>query len=470
MADPSAYLTRLTWLKKLLNGNSSPEPAFNSELSERLRLLSILIAVQDTIRYFQEETVKADASILLHIDEDINYLEWTSAEWMVDYNWMCSDESIIKEQLSNAWTANIDPQVDKDTANNLADYLPQSVISSFDATGGKKTLSQFFQILSGPYYNTSNLQMAVYQAVLTLADTLKNLKNTLTKDRSPEEFEAMVLAQWTAYNMVSNGEAVRIKMEYEEDRNSLSDPMSFEWLVNRRNRVINQFYTSDFMQQKMDECGLDAPKALARLCSNKNGYLVYDKNASLGRFICKRRITQQQMEQFFAFRKRVELIQADMPAYEPAKVKKKKAEFEPDYMTFTKHKAQEHHIIALYQALLKIGWIADGNPDDFMALFSGEISDGRIIWTGKVGKDNLYALFKMMVDNGFITVPEGHGVQRIVESHFVDLKGKYVVGIDSGKPSQNADETIQALRKMLFTKVSKERLDEYDFGSDFGKG
>ena len=71
MADPSAYLTRLTWLKKLLNGNSSPEPAFNSELSERLRLLSILIAVQDTIRYFQEETVKADASILLHIDEDI---------------------------------------------------------------------------------------------------------------------------------------------------------------------------------------------------------------------------------------------------------------------------------------------------------------------------------------------------------------------------------------------------------------
>ena len=226
MADPSAYLTRLTWLKKLLNGNSSPEPAFNSELSERLRLLSILIAVQDTIRYFQEETVKADASILLHIDEDINYLEWTSAEWMVDYNWMCSDESIIKEQLSNAWTANIDPLVTDKQADNLADYLPQSVISSFDATGGKKTLSQFFQILSGPYYNTSNLQMAVYQAVLTLADTLKNLKNTLTKDRSPEEFEAMVLAQWTAYNMVSNGEAVRIKMEYEEDRNSLSDPRS----------------------------------------------------------------------------------------------------------------------------------------------------------------------------------------------------------------------------------------------------
>ena len=57
-----------------------------------------------------------------------------------------------------------------------------------------------------------------------------------------------------------------------------------------------------------------------------------------------------------------------------------------------------------------------------------------------------------------------------MESHFVDLKGKYVVGIDSGKPSQNADETIQALRKMLITKVSKERLDEYDFGSDFGKG
>lgn len=437
MADPSAYLTRLTWLKKLINGNSSPEPAFNSELSERLRLLSILIAVQDTTRYFQEETVKADASILLHIDEDINYLEWTSAEWMVGYNWMCSDETIIKEQLSNAWTANIDPQVTDKQADNLADYLPESVISSFNATGGKKTLSQFFQVIAGPYYNTSNLQMAVYQAVLTLTETLKNLKNTLTKDRSPEEFEAMVIAQWTAYNMVSNGEAVRIKMEYEEDRNSLSDPLSFEWLVNRRSRVIAKFSESDFMKQKMEECGLDAPKSLARLCSNKNGYLVFDKNASLGRFICKRRITQQQMEQFFAFRKRIELIQADMPAFEPAKPKKKVKLTENDTITFQLGNITDGHLQLLRLKLMEVGWIAkDTQPDDFAKLFSGTTNHTKIVWTGCVGKGMLVFLFKEMEKHHYLIVPENNSINTILECHFVDEIGRKLTGLHSSKPTE----------------------------------
>lgn len=437
MADPSAYLTRLTWLKKLINGNSSPEPAFNSELSERLRLLSILIAVQDTTRYFQEETVKADASILLHIDEDINYLEWTSAEWMVGYNWMCSDETIIKEQLSNAWTANIDPQVTDKQADNLADYLPESVISSFNATGGKKTLSQFFQVIAGPYYNTSNLQMAVYQAVLTLTETLKNLKNTLTKDRSPEEFEAMVLAQWTAYNMVSNGEAVRIKMEYEEDRNSLSDPLSFEWLVNRRSRVIAKFSESDFMKQKMEECGLDAPKSLARLCSNKNGYLVFDKNASLGRFICKRRITQQQMEQFFAFRKRIELIQADMPAFEPTKPEKKVKMTENDTITFRLGNITDGHLQLLRLKLIDVGWIAkDTQPDDFAKLFSGTTNHTKIVWTGCVGKGMLVFLFKEMEKHHYLIVPENNSINTILECHFVDETGRKLTGLHSSKPTK----------------------------------
>lgn len=456
MADSSAYLTRLLWLKKLLNGNSSPEPAFNSELSERLRLLSILlIAVQDTIRYFQDETAKADASILLHIDEDINYLEWTSAEWMVDYNWMCSDESIVKEQLSNAWTANIDPQVTDKQANNLADYLPQSVISSFNETGGKQTLSQFFQVISGPYYNTSNLQMAVYQAVLTLTETLKNLRNTLTKDRSPEEFEAMVVAQWTAYNMVSNGEAVRIKMEYEDDRNSLSDPMSFEWLLNRRNRVIAKFFESDFMKQKMEECGLDAPKSLARLCSNKNGYLVFDKNPALGRFICKRRITQQQMEQFFAFRKRIELIQADMPAYEPVKIKKEKEEqLEKKTLTFKLGNITEGHLQMLRLKLIEVGWIAkDTQPNDFANLFTGKVNLTKIVWKEEVGKGMLVFLFTMMKKRHHIIVPRSHSINTIIEHHFVDESGNYLTGLHSSKPTAKFMPIIEECLNLLQLEV-----------------
>ncbi len=125
------------------------------------------------------------------------------------------------------------------------------------------------------------------------------------------------------------------------------------------------------------------------------------------------------------------------------------APFEPDFMTFTKERTSDYNIIALYQELLKVKWIEDGNPDDFAALFDGKNTECRITWSGKVGKDNLYALFKMMVDNHFIRLPEGHSLQRIVESHFVDANGNYINGIDSGKPSRSALSTIEQMRKIL---------------------
>lgn len=134
--------------------------------------------------------------------------------------------------------------------------------------------------------------------------------------------------------------------------------------------------------------------------------------------------------------------------------KRESAPFEPVTATFTKKRTQTYNIVALYQDLIKEGWIEEGNPDDFCALFEGEPSECRIVWTKKVGKDNLYALFKMMVDNNFITVPSGFGLQRIVESHFVYKNGEYVIGIDSGKPSDSARTLITSWRKLLEAKVN----------------
>ena len=118
-------------------------------------------------------------------------------------------------------------------------------------------------------------------------------------------------------------------------------------------------------------------------------------------------------------------------------------------MTFTKERTLDYNITVLYQELLKVKWIEDGNPDDFAVLFEGKNTECRITWSGKVGKDNLYAPFKMMVDNHFIRLPEGHSLQRIVESHFVDADGNYIIGIDSGKPSKSALSTIEQMKKIL---------------------
>ena len=143
------------------------------------------------------------------------------------------------------------------------------------------------------------------------------------------------------------------------------------------------------------------------------------------------------------------------PAAAPTNTEKRESTpFEPVTATFSKDRTQLYNIVALYQDLLKEGWIEEGNPDDFCALFEGKPSDCRIVWTKKVGKDNLYALFKMMVDNSFITVPSGYGLQHIVESHFVYKNGEYVTGIDSGKPSASAKTLITSWRKLLEAKVN----------------
>ena len=145
------------------------------------------------------------------------------------------------------------------------------------------------------------------------------------------------------------------------------------------------------------------------------------------------------------------------PAAEPTKKTKPEDTFDPDYMTFTKARTNDDNIVALYQELLRQNWIEDGNPDNFIALFSGKISEETITWSGKVGKDNLYALFKMMVDNKFISVPEGRSLQRIVESQFVNNQGEHITGIDSGKPSKSALAVIDQLRQIL---AARQNFDE----------
>ena len=145
----------------------------------------------------------------------------------------------------------------------------------------------------------------------------------------------------------------------------------------------------------------------------------------------------------------------DMFAPAPKQKKVKEPEpFEPNHLTFIKKRATNYNLALLYQGLLNAKWIDDGNPDHFGALFSGSQSTDTITWTGK-GINNLYALFYMMVREQFIEAPQGHGVERIVRSHFVNKKGDYVAG-DSGKPSEKALSLINTWKKDLEAKPKRD--------------
>lgn len=138
------------------------------------------------------------------------------------------------------------------------------------------------------------------------------------------------------------------------------------------------------------------------------------------------------------------------------KTVKVKVQQEPDLTTFTKDKTLDYNITVLYQELIKVKWI-EGDPDDFCALFEGKVTNCKIVWTGKAGKDNLYQLFDMMATQHFIKVPEGHSVQRIVESHFVDKNGAYLTGINSGKQGKKVLANLGYWSKLL---AQRQRLDD----------
>ena len=129
----------------------------------------------------------------------------------------------------------------------------------------------------------------------------------------------------------------------------------------------------------------------------------------------------------------------------PALAKKaetKQLDFEPNFMTFSlRYPSNTGHITLLYQAMCTMKWIdKDTNPDDFTNLFTGKINQCRIK-RDKVGSDNMYALFHRLVEQHFIKLPDGYGIDSIVRSHFINKDETYIAK-NTGKVSDKASTDI----------------------------
>ena len=116
----------------------------------------------------------------------------------------------------------------------------------------------------------------------------------------------------------------------------------------------------------------------------------------------------------------------------PLKPESRKANFNPVTATFIKNGTVLDANIALaFQFLVKKKWIAQSsNPDAFTDLFLGKYSEKTIIWLKAKGV--LHDLFKMFIDEGIITCPDGYTYLQIVSSHFTDKDGNYLTDLNSG--------------------------------------
>ena len=158
-----------------------------------------------------------------------------------------------------------------------------------------------------------------------------------------------------------------------------------------------------------------------------------------------------------------------------ASAKKKSAmpEKPRETMTFRRRgSVTEPHLLLLYMALTKEGWI-EGNDADFKALFSGSRDeDCELVWLGKYGKGTLVELFRQLAEEGLIEVPPGFTLPAILEGHFKDRQGHWLTGLDKGDAANDkALPVIQECKKQL--KIDPQRLlkgddeDDEDFQSKY---
>ena len=105
-------------------------------------------------------------------------------------------------------------------------------------------------------------------------------------------------------------------------------------------------------------------------------------------------------------------------------------------------------ITTLYQYLLRAQWIAaDTNPDDFLAIFSGQPSTTRVKWIEK--QSYLYYFIRRAVDKELIYIPNKRKIWQVTESHFIDGYNRPFYEIRKQKVPKTAIPTIEKMLEIL---------------------
>ena len=136
----------------------------------------------------------------------------------------------------------------------------------------------------------------------------------------------------------------------------------------------------------------------------------------------------------------------------------RKVDFKPVLATFTKSGTVPNaNLILVFQFLVEKKWIAQSSdPDAFTDLFLGKPSEKAIIWLKAKGV--LRDLFKMFIDEGVITCPDGYTYLQIVSSHFTDKEGNYLTDLNSGYSGKKIQADLSQI--LLLMKVKYKHEDE----------
>ena len=86
-------------------------------------------------------------------------------------------------------------------------------------------------------------------------------------------------------------------------------------------------------------------------------------------------------------------------------------------------------------------------PDDFYALFNGELSDTVVTWTGS--KQDLYYFIKRLKERDLIEIPQSLTIWTITQNHFSDRRGNYFEDMRNQHNPKTSQPTIERLIDIL---------------------
>lgn len=86
-------------------------------------------------------------------------------------------------------------------------------------------------------------------------------------------------------------------------------------------------------------------------------------------------------------------------------------------------------------------------PDDFYALFNGELSNVVVTWCGS--KQDLYYFIKRLKERNLIEIPQSLTIWSITQNHFSDRRGNYFEDMRNQHNPKTSQPTIERLIDIL---------------------
>lgn len=329
MSEKSKHLTRLEDIYKRLHPKEE-NSSFKDNIQLRLDKMVTLIYIQALIADIQKSIKIAKDKININFDRDVDFNKWSNFHtWKLEYGY--EDENLSRSVAVGLCTQ--DNSLNATYANAIAGYWPEiKDTTSEEDANFRDAFRDALVLLSGASLSCIFLNQAIRNAIIALCDTLRQLKDSLDHEYTPDAYISLYQQLYLGYVTAHTTNIVSDYDEHKRRRGSLD----LDWLTEHLTTELMSLYNSNFMQAIMEDVSFseskgiaipysldDVPKnkqekfykALYRLCTFQNGLFDFTQNDDIaGRTIYNYRDTTQEneYEEFLHFRLLATKISEDL--------------------------------------------------------------------------------------------------------------------------------------------------------------